>query len=587
MTAAKVQAIPVAADADVSPDVLRSIPLVQLRPASWNARKTRDEAAMQQLSDSIAKFGVQVPLLVRHFEAEGRPAGTGQFEIVCGHRRFDAILRLKGTDAEAPCIVRFLTDDEAREVGLVDNVQREDVPALEEADAYAELKQRLGTAAAIAARVGKDVSYVARRLQLVSLAELPRQALAERLITVDHALLLARLGSDEQDVNLKWCLSPGAGVKELPEDVLKSRLKDHKAGASKWRGYWEPQSVLDLKHHIEQNVGRKLSRAPWSLDDAELVPDAGACDVCPSNTKANTSLFSDLNISAATCENGGCFEAKRAAFVQIRLSKATFDLATTRNEPAIRLSFRSTTVKPRVDKKTGAFSLSQTFKDGQWVEAKPKSCEHVRLGVTVDWSDDGNRGYMGREKLRKPGLVLSVCIAEKCKAHRKAWEQQKSSGSNGREDEGAEKARREKRVAAAHAETKIRIAVASKALEAIEKIPAEALRDIVRQAAPSWGEALKILDATLPGWKKTIQTGPVAGKEFAKAVALISLDHLVANEYDDKPEKGRKEFLDSVKRVGFDGSSAWKEPAKPESKPAAKARKKAPPKKAAKKGGRK
>lgn len=416
---------------------IRSIPLVNLRPASWNARKTRDGAGMRELAESVKKFGVQVPLLVRSFTS-----GPGLFEIVCGHRRFDALLDVQGADGEAPCIVRILDDDQARSLALVDNLQREDVPALEEADAYAELKQRLGTAEAIAARVGKDVSYVARRLQLVSLAEPPRRALAERLITIDHALLLARLGVDEQSVNLKWCLDTDDGKQEAVEKTIEYRIKDRD---SKGRySPWESQSVVELKHHIEQNVGRKLSRAPWSLDDAVLLPAAGACSACPSNTKANANLFSDLDIAAATCEDGGCFEFKREAFVQIRLSKATHDQANGPNlaasvDPAIRLSFRSTTVKPRVDKKTGTFSLSQTFKDGQWIEAKPKSCAYVRLGVTVDWSDDGNRGYMGSEKkLRKPGVILSVCVAEKCKVHRKAWEKAAGGAAKGEKQESYE-----------------------------------------------------------------------------------------------------------------------------------------------------
>lgn len=564
------------------------IPLRELRRAPWNARKSFDPTSIAELRASIRQHGIQVPLIVRPIKSledvlqhpEQAAASGRAFEIVAGHRRFEAALNGGTKTGEVPCIIRGLTDDQAREVGLVDNLQREDVPALEEADAYAELKQRLGTPEAIAARVGKDVSYVARRLQLVSLAELPRRALAEQLITVDHALLFARLGADEQDLNLKWCLSPGAGVKESVESVLDVRIKDRKQETGRY-GYYEPQSVLNLKHHIEEYVGRKLSRAPWSLDDAELISSAGACNVCPSNTKANTNLFSDLNIAAATCENGGCFEVKREAFVQIRVSKATHDQFATRNEPAIRISFKSTTVKPRVDKNTGAISIFQTFKDGQWIEAKPKSCEHARLGVAVDWYESS---YGEKKRDLKPGAILSVCIAEKCKAHKKAWEQTKGAGSNGREDEAARKARQEKAEAAARAESKIRVAVASKALDAIDKIPAEALRNIARAAAPGWGDAVKLFDVVLPGWKKTLQTGSVAGKEFAKAIALVSLDNIAASEYG-KPEDQRDKFLASVKRIGFaNGADAWKQSAL---KPAAKAAKKVPAKKAAKKGARK
>ena len=113
----------------------------------------------------------------------------------------------------APCIVREMTDDEARELAIVDNLQRQDMPALEEADAYEALRQQLGDAERIAARVGKPVEYVAKRLRLVSLGTYSRQALAERLITVDHALLLARLGAEEMKrAALKWTLERTARI---------------------------------------------------------------------------------------------------------------------------------------------------------------------------------------------------------------------------------------------------------------------------------------------------------------------------------------------------------------------------------------
>lgn len=579
MTAAKVQAI-TATIIDLSSSVT-SIPIELLNDAPWNARKTYDEGLVAQMAATLKDHGQLVPLIVRRIDEHA-------FEIVAGHRRFRAAQKLGWSSLR--CEVRDLTEDQAREIGLVDNLQREDVPALEEAEAYAELRKRLGTPEAIAARVGKDVSYVARRLQLISLAELPRQALAERLIAIDHALLLARVAEEEQNAALKWCLDPNAGQKTAVEDVIRERIKRRDAKSS-WSGYWEPQSVKKLKAHIEEDVGRQLNRAPWKLDDAELLPDAGACNACPSNTKANTNLFADLNISAATCENGRCFEAKRAAFVQITLTEATHKQAEGPNaamsaEPAVRLSFRATTVKPRVDKKTGAISLQQTFKAGQWVEAKPGSCAYVRLGVTVDWSDDGNRGYMGRdEKLRKPGLILNVCIAEKCKVHKKEWEKAKGSGQgSGVRGQKAEAEREAKLKAEAIEESKLRLAVASAAVEAIKKIPADVVRAMAIGCAPEWGVSLKAAEAILPSFKKTLKTAKADGTEFAKAVAVASIQNLVASEWRGAVD-GRDTFLASVKRLGWTGPDPWKKPAP--AKAAKEPAKKAAVKKATKKGGRK
>lgn len=546
---------------------LRLIPWDDIQTAPWNARKTFDQTANKELEASIEQHGIQVPLIVRPLARDGF-----KFEIVAGHRRFNAAAALDL--ASVPCIVRELTDDQAREIGLVDNLQREDVPALEEADAYAELQQRLGTAAAIAQRVGKDVSYVARRLQLVSLAEHPRTALAERLITVDHALLLARLGEEEQNTNLKWALNPNSGIKEPVETTIKQRIQERDS-KTRWSGPWEPESVLSLKHHIEEHVGRKLSRAPWDLDaKIASLPDVPACNSCPSNTKHNDTLFGDLNIAAATCEDGGCFERKRQAFVSMRLSDATVKQEAGLGL-AVRLSWKETTVKPRISEaKAGSvvvdesgINLLQTFKRGQWIEAKPKSCANVRLGVTVDWSDANNRGYMGGgDKLRKPGQVLSVCIAAKCKAHRKEWEKPKSENTNGGYDSKAEAEKQEKRRQAAIAEAKIRMIVAGKAIDAITGIPAEALRDLVVHEIPNWGDEEKSSNALLPGLKKIAQTAKVDSVDFAKAVAIVSLSNLVPNEYQGA-EYGRKEFLASVKRLGYDGSNAWKELARPAAEP--------------------
>jgi ParB/RepB/Spo0J family partition protein len=548
----------------------RELLLDALRIAPWNARKTFDPASLRELSATIQKQGLISPLIVR-------PVNGGKYEIVAGHRRFQVTLELGWKSV--PCFVRELTEDQAHEIALVDNLQREDIPALEEADAYKELQQRLGTPAAIAARVGKEVSYVARRLQLVSLAEMPRKALAERLITVDHALLLARLGGDEQDVNLKWALNPNSGIKEPVATTIAQRTKEL-ARKDRYQP-WEPQSPVELKHHIEQNVGRKLSRAPWDLEDAELLPAAGACNVCPSNTKANDTLFGDMAIAAATCENGACFEQKREAFVQLRLGSIPerHDLPgePTRCLRRIKLSWKSTTVKPRMQRTSipadrDGFAPEQVFKYGQWIDAKPKSCEFLRQGVTVDWSDAGDRGYMGSsQKASKPGQILAVCIAEKCKVHKKGYSQPDRKANGQRYDAKADEAKREQQKQAAIAESKLRLAVASKAIEGIKALPAEVFRELVLGALR--GGDVRVCNAIVPGFDKVLKTAKIDSPEFVKAAALVSIaDELEASPWNGA-ESGRKEFLAAVKRLGYDGSSAWLKPAEPKPEKALPAKK--------------
>jgi ParB/RepB/Spo0J family partition protein len=545
---------------------IQEIAIASLRIATWNARKTFDPAGLEELKSSMKAHGIQVPLIVR-------PVG-GWWEIVAGHRRFYGALALWESDEKfklLPCIVRDLNDDQAREIGLVDNLQREDVPPLEEADAYAELRTRVGSIEAIATRVNKQASYVARRLQLVTLGANSRRAVDSKLISIDHALILARLGEADQNEHLKWCLNTAAGVKEKIEGVVaecEKRVKE--ASGGKHFGYWEPQSVLDLKDHVESYAGRKLSRAPWKLDDAELVPEAGACEGCPSNTKSNRTLFDDLAIDKATCANSSCFESKRAAFVEIALGKA----AVVGESEGVKISWKPSEAAPRMLKDGTGPNLVAVLRKGQWVEAKKGSCSHARTAAVVDWSD--NDRWSDGKQLRKPGEVLLVCVQPKCKAHPKAYET-RAKRSNSGHDPKAEEEKREKMRLAAIAETKIRVAVASAAVEKIAKLPAEVFRAIVLKAALHCHE--RELEAILPGFRKKLKTAKVDSADFAKAAALVSTEQLTAWPYGSA-QGGRASFQASVKRLGYpDVEKAWKELApKAEKKPAAK-------KKAAKKKG--
>jgi ParB family chromosome partitioning protein len=327
------------------------IPWDDIQTAPWNARKTFDKAANEELAASIQQHGIQVPLIVRPLVQDGF-----KFEIVAGHRRFNAAAALDL--AEVPCIVRELSDDQARELGLVDNLQRVDVPAMEEADAFDELLQRLGTIAAVAAKVGKEQAYVAKRLKLCTLTTWSREALREKLITIDHALLLARLAEAEQNAALKWCLDPHAGSKTRVDEVIKKRTEsnseeeeadlreDAAPERTRWKYTWEPQSVVKLKDHIEAESGVPLDRAPWDLDIEGLGgSDVPRCSECDRNTKANTPLFGDLDIGVAVCTDGACFKAKTEAF-------RSHPDAHERMGPQVplRVSWKSTSTPPRLEK---------------------------------------------------------------------------------------------------------------------------------------------------------------------------------------------------------------------------------------------
>jgi hypothetical protein len=487
-------------------------------------------------------------------------------------------------------------DAEAAEIAVIDNLQRVDVPALEEAEAFNALLFTLGTAEAIAARVGKPVAHVAKRLKLCSLGAHQRAALAARLITVDHALLLARLGIEEQDANLKWALDRNAGSKTSVEKVVAERIERRAKEGKRETWHWEPESPQRLKEHIEQHSGRKLSRAPWDLEDAELLPAAGPCSTCPQNTKANAALFADLAIEAATCSDGACFETKRAAFVKIRIK----DIGAGNPEEILRLSWKQTTTEPRMtigepckgpvglNNFTNVPKLTQLFKHGQWIEAKKDSCKNILAGVTVDWSDANDRGYMGSgEKLRKPGQILSVCVAPKCKAHKKSWEKAKEPAANGLRNENSEAARAERERKAEHvkAENAVRAELVTAAISKVDKLTGSVLRRLVLMAVPDKWSRVGGADEMFPGLDKGLTTLKTESVEFARAAACV----LFIEEQSDvwvsewEPvDKGRKEFIALLKDLGYDASKAWSKLVAPKAgKSAEKSAKKPAAKKAA------
>jgi ParB/RepB/Spo0J family partition protein len=419
---------------------LEMIALDDIRLSGTNPRKSFDDDAMGGLVASIAATGVTVPLIVRYVTDPVSGAdGAGLFELVSGERRLRAAQEL-GLE-RVPCIVRQMTDAEARETQIVENLQRADVHPMEEAEAFDELRNRLGSIPAVAARLGKEQSYVAKCLRLLTLTLLSRDALRNGVITIEHALLLARLAEIEQNEALKWTLDRNAGSKKPIEKVVSERIellqKDAEGKKGSFYGWtWEPESVVKLKAHIETEGGVKLSRAPWSLEEDVLLPDVPACSRCEKNTNANSPLFGDLDMGDPTCTDGACFQAKTAALVRIACGISAVAKLTTP-----RLSWKSSTVRPAIapnDMATRADDISSTanpakiLREGQWVEAKKGSCPNVRPGVTVDWSDSGQRGYMGGEKkLRKPGETLLVCIALGCKVHVKDYEKPKSSNDDG------------------------------------------------------------------------------------------------------------------------------------------------------------
>jgi ParB family chromosome partitioning protein len=177
-----------------APAEFREIPLSEIhQPTAFaNPRTTFDQGALEDLAASIRQHGLLQPVLVRH-----HPAGTG-YELIAGGRRMRAAALAELVTI--PARVATLDDQEAREAAIIENLQREDVHPLEEAEAYERCmaNDSLLTADAIAAKVGKSPTYVYRRLTLLRLLPAVREAFRNDVITAAHAERLATVPGDRQ-----------------------------------------------------------------------------------------------------------------------------------------------------------------------------------------------------------------------------------------------------------------------------------------------------------------------------------------------------------------------------------------------------
>jgi ParB/RepB/Spo0J family partition protein len=269
---------------------VEQIPLEQIRPNQWNRKHGGfNKAKLQELADSVKAVGVLHPALVRFNPVS--PHANEPNELVAGERRWRAA-KLAGL-ATLPCVVREIDDITVMKIQTIENLQREDIHPLDEAEGYARLIAKGDYDVELLAKeVGRSPSYVYQRLKLQDLVEPGRKMLDAGKIQAGHAILIARLQPAQQ------------------KEILGSYLFR--------RG--EEISVRDIDSHIRQRILLDLSRASFKRDDAELDPKAGPCATCPKRTGYQPALFADVCNGGKKdyCTDPPCFHGKLEALVQRR-----------------------------------------------------------------------------------------------------------------------------------------------------------------------------------------------------------------------------------------------------------------------------
>ncbi len=202
-----VPATPAGESAPSRPGGVREIEIGRIRPNPEQPRVQFTEEAIDELADSIAERGVLQPILLR-------PHGDGGFEIVAGERRWRAAQRARLHTI--PAIVREIDDSTAAEITLIENIQREDLNAIEEAEGYRQLIQRHGhTQEDVAKLVHKSRSHVANLLRLLDLPDFVRQSLLRGDISMGHARAVAT--SRDPEALAREVIAKGLSVRQTEE----------------------------------------------------------------------------------------------------------------------------------------------------------------------------------------------------------------------------------------------------------------------------------------------------------------------------------------------------------------------------------
>ncbi len=178
-------------------DKIQEISLYQIRPSAMNPRKTFDQEGLQELADNIKRQGLLQPITVRPADELLNKDGTVCcYEIVCGERRYRA-MKLTGSKT-IHCIVKEMTDEQAFDAMITENLQRQDVDPTEEAFAFAELSKRGQTAEDIALRFGKSKRFVLERIKLNALIPELTLKLKEGKMSISAAMIICKLGEESQ-----------------------------------------------------------------------------------------------------------------------------------------------------------------------------------------------------------------------------------------------------------------------------------------------------------------------------------------------------------------------------------------------------
>jgi ParB/RepB/Spo0J family partition protein len=445
------------APAEFHPSAQLHVKLADLAPSRTNPRKRFDEKKLAELAESLKTQGVLQPLLVRELPVRELPvreihtvgkqssatwpfpekytqpekfyaeriasgnaawpkdgddgytdgvktalqeiknappsAATGRYEIIAGERRYRAA-KLAGL-TEVPVVVRNLTDLQVLHAQVVENLQRDDLHPLEEAEGYELLMKDHGVKAEdLGSEVGKSKAYIYAKLKLLNLCNEARTAFYDGALNESIALLIARIP-----------------VAKLQLQALKAILdKD-------WQG--DTMSFRKARDHIQKEYMLDLAGALFDIKNADLIPKAGACAFCTKRTGNQPELFDDVK-GKDVCTDTVCFGMKRAAAVLIIQEEAKVKGHTVITGKEARKIIRSPYQHSYDLKNAGLTKLTETCPQDEKGRTWGQVLKSAKLLEPAKGADKPAVQQTLIEDPQKGGMIATVSIEQAVKALRES-----------------------------------------------------------------------------------------------------------------------------------------------------------------------
>lgn len=233
---------------DKSINQVVKVPVSAIVPNRFQPRKVFNADNIAELASTIEQHGLLQPIILREYEDQ-------KYEIIAGERRFRAIQTLKW--AELPAIVQTMDDHETASMALIENLQREELTAVEEAQAYKDLmKLNDFTQASLAEKMGKSQSFVANKLRLLKLSQPVQEAIMNHEISERHGRSLLRLDEFKQQMILHQILAEQLTVKDT-EALVNKTLNP------------EPESTEETVDATDDSLKEATTKAKKANDKAK------------------------------------------------------------------------------------------------------------------------------------------------------------------------------------------------------------------------------------------------------------------------------------------------------------------------------